>query len=155
MAPLLSVLICTYRRPEGLARLLDAVVPQLSASREIVVVNDGSHDNAYGQVTTRHAANIRYRALKTNGGIAAARNAAAALAEGAYLVFTDDDCEPPAFWLDWLEARLSEHPELDLVHVRERGSLQHQRPVLDRRAGDRALVGPRPQVRQPRSAGVA
>ncbi len=115
MAPLLSVLICTYRRPAGLARLLDAIAPQLTPSREIVVVNDGSHDDTYALVTARHAANIRYRALKTNGGIAAARNAAAALAEGDYLVFTDDDCEPPAFWLDWLDARLSEHPELDLV----------------------------------------
>ena len=29
-----------------------------------------------------------------------ARNASAELAEGDDLVFTDDDCEPPCWWLD-------------------------------------------------------
>jgi glycosyltransferase involved in cell wall biosynthesis len=114
-APLLSVLICTYRRPQGLARLLEAVTKQLTTSREIIVVNDGSHDEAYARVAATYASTVRYRALKANGGIAAARNAAARMAEGDYLVFTDDDCEPPQFWLDWLEGRLREHPELDLV----------------------------------------
>ena len=47
------------------------------------------------------------------------------------------------------------HPQRDLVHVRERHAEQRRRAVLDRRAGDRALVGPRPQVRQPRSDDVS
>ncbi len=115
-APTLSVVICTHRRPKGLERLLTALVPQVAhrPSREIVVVNDGTHDEAYSEVVSRFVANIRYRALKQNTGIANARNTAAAMAMGEYLVFTDDDCEPPPFWLDWLQARLAEHPELDV-----------------------------------------
>jgi glycosyltransferase involved in cell wall biosynthesis len=113
--PSLSVLICTHRRPEGLRRILSALVPQLGGEREVVVVNDGTHDDAYAAVAAEFTQHIRYRALRTNVGVAAARNAAARMATGDYLIFTDDDCEPPPFWLDWIAARLAEHPELDYV----------------------------------------
>ncbi|MGD0142731.1 MAG: glycosyltransferase family A protein [Rhizomicrobium sp.] len=113
----LSVLICTHRRPQGLRRILSALVPQLKdrPAREVIVVNDGTHDDDYEAVVEEFAAHIRYRALKKNVGVAAARNAAARMAAGDYLIFTDDDCEPPPFWLDWIVARLDQHPELDLV----------------------------------------
>ena len=116
-APSLSVLVCTHKRPAGLNRILTALVPQLEsvAPRDVIVVNDGTHDGAYARVAAEFAANIRYRALKENVGIAAARNVAARMAAGDYLIFTDDDCEPPPFWLDWISARLTEHPELDVV----------------------------------------
>lgn len=113
--PSLSVLICTHRRPEGLRRILSALVPQLGGAREVIVVNDGTHDDDYAAVAADFTQHIRYRALRTNVGVAAARNTAARMATGDYLVFTDDDCEPPPFWLDWIAARLIEHPELDYV----------------------------------------
>ncbi len=116
-APSLSVLICTHRRPQGLERLLTALVPQIAerASRELIVVNDGTHSEDYNEVISRFVKDVRYRALKKNVGIAEARNIAAKMARFDYLVFTDDDCEPPPFWLDWLSSRLGEHPELDVV----------------------------------------
>jgi glycosyltransferase involved in cell wall biosynthesis len=116
-APSLSILVCTHRRPKGLETLLEALVPQVEerVGREIVVVNDGTHDDAYAAIAGRFAANIRYRALKENVGIAAARNVAAKMAVGDFLVFTDDDCVPPRFWIDWLAARLAQHAELDVV----------------------------------------
>ena len=116
-APSLSVLVCTHRRPKGLERLLAALVPQVEKSpeREIVVVNDGTHDAAYGTVANKYAGKIRYIALEKNVGVAAARNETARLARNDYLVFTDDDCEPPSYWLDWLAGRLAQHPNLDVV----------------------------------------
>lgn len=113
----LSVAISTFKRPAGLARLLAALRPQVEGrpGREIVVVNDGSHDTAYENVARSCANVISYHALPENAGVARARNESAARASGAYLVFTDDDCEPPPFWLDWLEARLDANPELDVV----------------------------------------
>jgi glycosyltransferase involved in cell wall biosynthesis len=115
--PRLSVTVTSYRRAAGLERLLTALRPQVEgfASREIVVVNDGSHDDAYQQVASRFADIAAYHPLPQNVGIARARNEVAARARGSYIVFTDDDCEPPAWWLDWLEARLDTNPELDLV----------------------------------------
>jgi glycosyltransferase involved in cell wall biosynthesis len=115
--PRLSVAVSTYRRPEGLRRLLTALRPQVQGreAREIVVVNDGSHDQRYQRVIDEFKDVILYRPLSGNVGIAKARNASAQLARGEYLVFTDDDCEPPAWWLDWLEARLDHNGELDLI----------------------------------------
>ena len=115
--PTLSVVIATYKRPAGLRRLLAALRPQIyrRSGREIVVVNDGSHDDAYETVRAEFADIIKYRALPKNLGVAAARNATARLSTGDYIVFTDDDCEPPSWWLDWLAARLMRAPDLDVI----------------------------------------
>lgn len=112
-----SVLICTHNRPDGLAALLNSLVPQIAGhpEREIIVVNDGTHDARYSSVVGRYASAIRYMPLPKNVGIARARNSAAELATGEYLVFTDDDCEVPRFWLDWVDANLQCQPELDVV----------------------------------------
>jgi len=115
--PSLSVLICTHNRPSGLQRLLESLVPQVVGcpAREIIVVNDGTHDAAYEAVLMPFEDTIRYHRLENNVGIAAARNISASLAQNDYLVFTDDDTVPPPHWLDWLSMRLIEHPELDVV----------------------------------------
>ena len=115
--PTLSVAISTYRRPAGLRRLLTALRRQIAGRprREIVVVNDGSHDAAYEAVRAEFADIIKYQALPVNVGIAAARSASVQMASGDYVVFTDDDCVPPSWWLDWLAARLMEAPRLDAV----------------------------------------
>ncbi len=113
----LSVLISTYKRPAGLRRLLTALRPQVEkrVEREIVVVNDGSHDEEYAGVVAEFADIIRYAALEKNQGIVAARNATLKLCYGTYAVFTDDDCVPPPYWLDWVSARLRLHPEIDVL----------------------------------------
>lgn len=117
ICPVVSVVVCTHRRPSGLAALLRSLVPQVSGrpSREIVVVNDGTHDHAYAAVIAEFEGRVRYDALPTPNGIAKARNRTAEFARGTYLVFTDDDCVVPPTWLDWVEARLAAHPELDVV----------------------------------------
>lgn len=113
----LSVLVCTHNRPDGLGALLATLVPQLAEhpDREIIVVNDGTHDARYSSVIGQYASAVRYLPLSRNVGIAQARNRAAELALGEYMVFTDDDCEVPPFWLDWLDANLRCQPELDVV----------------------------------------
>ena len=97
--------------------MLTALRPQVEkkSNREIVVVNDGSHNDDYAKVIEEFADIIRYFPLPQNGGVAAARNATLAACWGTYAVFTDDDCEPPEWWLDWLSARLSAHPEIDVM----------------------------------------
>jgi GT2 family glycosyltransferase len=113
----LSVIIPTYRRPEALERLLEALRPQLAgrADREAVVVNDGTHDEAYAAIAERFGDVARYQALPVNRGQSAVRNEAARSARGAWLVFIDDDCVPVAWWLDWLEAVLADAPDVDVV----------------------------------------
>ncbi len=113
--PTLSICICTYKRPQGLARLLKAVTPQVSTGREIVVVNDGSHDPAYEQALMPFRDTIRYLVNPSNLGVAESRNVVARAASGEYVVYIDDDCVPPSWWIDWIDAKLEAFPSLDIV----------------------------------------
>ncbi|MCW5774569.1 MAG: glycosyltransferase, partial [Rhodospirillaceae bacterium] len=58
---------------------------------------------------------IDYRVRERNGGPGAARNTGAAEVQDGFLVFTDDDCVPPPFWLDRLAALLAANPDLAVV----------------------------------------
>ena len=97
----MSVVIPTYRRPEALARCLEALVLQeYPRSRyEVIVVDDGSPEPA-SLVVEKFADRLELQLLvQPNAGPAAARNAGAGQAGGAILAFTDDDCEPRPGWL--------------------------------------------------------
>jgi GT2 family glycosyltransferase len=96
---------------------LECLIPQIAGrpNRELVVVNDGTHSGAYHDVVAPFEQIIRYEVLPQPLGIARARNRSVELSSGEFLVFTDDDCEVPPHWLDWLEASLNSHPELDVV----------------------------------------
>lgn len=126
----LTVIVPTHRRPASLERLLDALEGQIRArqNRSIIVVNDGSDDRAYDKVIERFAGLVDYVVMPENKGPAAARNVGAERATGDYFVFADDDCVPPADWLDRLAQILRERPETDVVG----GAVQ---PVPNRRRG--------------------
>jgi succinoglycan biosynthesis protein ExoM len=113
-----AVCVCTYLRPVGLARLLDAfattqalddvsVGDERVDTRFVVVDNDA----AGGQRATVEAFAARVPArvdyvVEPNRGIAQARNAAvrAALPDADYVVFIDDDEVPEPGWLAELVA---------------------------------------------------
>jgi glycosyltransferase involved in cell wall biosynthesis len=101
----ISVVIPTYRRPELLARCLDALMHQTLPPEqfEIVVVSDGPDYETsvlYQAVAKTH----RTRALKflsthSRRGPAAARNVGWKNSRGQLIAFTDDDCIPDPGWL--------------------------------------------------------
>lgn len=113
----LSICVATYKRPQGVARLLASLRPQVEGKpdREMIVLNDGSHDAAYDLALAAHKNWIRYIPCPRNGGIAAARNRLAQEARGDFILYTDDDCEAPEFWADWACAVLAANPELDVL----------------------------------------
>ena len=141
----LSVVIPTYRRATRLHRLLTALEAQITGKpdRQVVVVNDGSHDDAYAKVVERFQTMIDYVALPQNRGRAAARNAGVRKATGRYLVFTDDDCVPPPHWLDWLVAVLEEYPYAAVVGGPTR-LLQSETPSLLEQYATTWGFGPKP-----------
>ena len=110
--PTFSVIVPTYQRAASLERCLDALGAQtLERDRfEVIVVDDGSTEPPRAAVA-RAACALDVRMIEqVNAGPAAARNAGANAARGAYVVFTDDDCRPDPGWLRALDAMAARSP---------------------------------------------
>lgn len=97
-APLVSVIIPTYRRASSLPRAIESVEKQTYINLEIIVVNDNlpnsEEDRATQQIISRYQkADLRVRMIVTEGkqGGGRARNIACKQAKGVYLAFLDDD----------------------------------------------------------------
>lgn len=110
-APVVSVVMATFRRPDLLRRCLDALIDQsLPGSRyEIVVVDDGHTDDSRAVVEelalrTRGAPLLRYFRSAGTRGPAGARNLGWRRAAAPLIAFTDDDTVPQ---FDWLRAGLA------------------------------------------------
>ncbi|HYW49179.1 MAG TPA: glycosyltransferase [Gemmatimonadaceae bacterium] len=112
-APLLSVVIPTYRRPHLLQQCLEALTRQQlpSSAFEVVVVDDGS-ERPPRDVVAQFAGRLQLRLIEQqNAGPAAARNAGAHAARATHVVFTDDDCLPDPAWLTAIAARIASDPD--------------------------------------------
>ena len=110
--PFFSIIVPTYNRPRQLAECLRALAALDYPRRrfEVIVVDDGS-DSPLAEVIAPFHPLLRLALVtQENAGPGAARNTGAALAEGTFLAFTDDDCLPTGQWLTALAARFAEYP---------------------------------------------
>jgi hypothetical protein len=87
-AELVSVVIPCYNQAHFLTEAIESVIAQTHPSIEIVVVDDGSMDNA--SVIARSFPGVRC-VRQRNQGLAAARNAGLRCTTGPYVVFLDAD----------------------------------------------------------------
>ena len=105
-----SIVVPTYRRPEQLARCLQALAElEYPTDRyEVVVVDDGSAEpdaTRIASICLEAGARLERQA---RSGPAAARNRGARAARGEFIAFLDDDCAPSPDWLSLLAVRLRE-----------------------------------------------
>lgn len=111
--PFFSIVIPTYNRPERLANCLK-VIALLDYPRdrfEVIVVDDGSK-RPLDEVVAPFQSEIKIELLRQeNAGPAAARNRGAAEAQGEFIAFTDDDCQPTADWLTKFAASFANAPQ--------------------------------------------
>ena len=84
-----SVLIPAYNREKYVGQAIDSVLSQTFANYELLVIDDGSTDNTL-QVLQSYGARIKLL-QQDNHGPEVARNQAAAVAQGEYLVLLDSD----------------------------------------------------------------
>jgi len=107
--PRLSVVIATYRRPDLLDGCLGSFAAQQAApgSFEVVVVDDGTPEDANGPILARHAEQLPLTWVRIDhGGRSTAKNLAIELARGdVVLLFDDDDRAAP----DLIERHLAAH----------------------------------------------
>jgi len=118
--PLISVVIPCYQQAQFLPDAVGSVASQTFADWEIIIVNDGSPDDTSGvaRELIKKYPEKRIRLLeKRNGGLAHARNAAIAVAAGAYILPLDaDDLIAPEFLARTL-AILDSDPGLAIAYT--------------------------------------
>jgi glycosyltransferase involved in cell wall biosynthesis len=105
-----SVVVPTYRRPVELGRLLQSLQTQTLGSREleVVVADDGAPEDALPVVRRFDLAFARIVLVTgPNRGPGSARNRGAAVANGRFLAFVDDDCIAEPGWLSGLLAEFA------------------------------------------------
>lgn len=104
-APLISVVVPVRNGERTLAACLRSLLQQNYRPCEVIAVDDGSGD-ATPQILRSFPG---VRALRLEGeGASAAKNAGLAAARGAYVAFTDADCQAAPDWLEQLVAGLPE-----------------------------------------------
>ena len=110
--PLISVIIPCYNQGHFLTEAIESVLAQTYPHFEIVVIDDGSKDNA--EEVAGGYPGVRY-IRQENSGLAAARNTGLRRSRGGYIVFLDaDDRLMPNALEDGLTA-FAAHPESAFV----------------------------------------
>jgi len=87
--PLITIGVSTYNRREYLKLSLDSLLSQTYPACEIIVIDDGSTDGTTEMMQECYP-QIKY-VYQDNAGDSAAKNHAARLAKGEYIVFNDSD----------------------------------------------------------------
>ena len=99
MQDLVSVIIPTYKRPDGLERAIKSVMAQTYGNIEIIVVDDNDADSNARTATSeimyqyKNDPRIHYELHPHNKGGAEARNTGLKHAKGSYIAFLDNDDE--------------------------------------------------------------
>ena len=136
----ISVIIPAYNVAPWLPRCLDSILAQTYPKLEIIVVDDGSADNARQVMEDYAARDGRIRPIfKENGGVTSARLAGVAAATGEWVGFADgDDAIDPDMYRHLLEnahtydADIShcghrvEFPDGRVAYVHNTGGLRQQ-----------------------------
>ena len=99
-----SVVIPTFRRPDGVKAALDSVLAQTRLPDEIVIVDNDPEASARTVIEAfqdKPPCPIRY-VHEPRPGVSNARNAGFGAAQGRFIAFLDDDETADAAWLDAL-----------------------------------------------------
>jgi succinoglycan biosynthesis protein ExoM len=102
--PHIAVCVCTFKRPDLLARLLSMLEVQQTDGRfsfSLVVIDNDASGSAEGVVEEfQGVSNLKVcYSIEPIQSISLARNRAVRLAKGQFLAFIDDDELPPKDWL--------------------------------------------------------
>src|SRR5439155_10071742 len=121
--PHISIVMPTFNTPERFLRLaIDSVLRQTYPHWELCVADDGSTEPHVRKVLDEYAAQddrIRLSPPGRHGGIAAASNAAIALATGEYLALMDHDDEIAEHALYRMAQAIVADPAVDMLYSDE------------------------------------
>jgi GT2 family glycosyltransferase len=142
----LSMVTCTYDRPERLRAMLEsacAMSVPAGLAWEVLIVDNGGSDAGVGtssnaEVARSFAGRLPIRVVREPAaGLCHARNRGVREAEGRYLCWTDDDTLLDRSWLAAYVEAFARHPEAALFGGRILPKLDPPAPLwLERRLHD-------------------
>ena len=108
MAPFFSVIVPVYKVEAYLPACVDSILAQTFSDFELLLADDGSPDSCGALCDAYAAKDHRVRVLhQPNRGVAAARQAALAMAEGTYVCYVDGDDRVKETWLETVHGCLA------------------------------------------------
>jgi len=102
------MVVPTYDRAAALRANLESALA-LHDIAEVIVVDDGSTDDTSQACREFHDERLRVIRHPSNRGVAAARNTGIAAANGAWILFGEDDCRFPSDYATVLRAEAGRH----------------------------------------------
>ena len=149
-----SVIICTRNRAAPLARALasvaDMTVPD-GLIWQIIVIDNGSTDDTRAVIESfKDRLPIHYD-YEAQPGLSFARNRGVSVAQGRYIIWTDDDVTVSADWLQAYVEAFARHPEATIFGGAVCPVLEEPTPswVKVNRADLRYLLAERELVSEP------
>lgn len=89
---LISVIVPVYNTEKFMCRCIDSIINQTYQNLEIILVDDGSPDNAPAVCDDYKKRYLNIKVIhKANGGLSSARNAGIDICTGKYVSFIDSD----------------------------------------------------------------
>ena len=112
----LSVVVCTYGRPESVVTTLRSILDAATDFAELIVVDQNEDLDTY-QALCPLLSDDRLRYFHVNGkGLGRARNVGLERAECEIVAFTDDDCTVSPDWLEGYRHVFTAFPEVNLCY---------------------------------------
>lgn len=109
-----SVIVPLYNRPEEIRELLESLTAQTFHDFEVIVVEDGSTEDAR-DIVESFSDRLRLRYFwKENERQGFTRNFGFERAEGDWLVVFDSDCLIPPHYFQAVEEFLKQHPDVEV-----------------------------------------
>jgi GT2 family glycosyltransferase len=108
--PFLSIIVPTFNGMAWLPTLMGALAQQRFGDFEVIVVDDGSHDESVGWLEQNYPA-ARVVVNRQNQGFVASCNIGADVARGKVIVFLNNDTEPEAAWTAELARAVCANPK--------------------------------------------
>ena len=135
MKPLISVIVPVYNSGQYLDRCIESILRQDYHPIEIIIVDDGSSDNATPSICDEfvNKSDMIHVYHKDNGGSASARNFGLKKARGSYIGFVDsDDIVDPHMFSTLYDDLVTHGVRISIVNIvtEENGHLIDRRKTI-------------------------
>lgn len=132
--PLISIIIVAWNSAESLPRCLDCLSQQTFQDFEVILIDNGSHDNGTNELEKKYPGlDLHIERLTTNLGFASANNRGARSARGTWLALLNADAFPEPDWLEKILQAAKQYPEFSFFSSRQ---IQFNQPDLLDGSGD-------------------